>query len=124
VDTVIAGMVDREQLEENIAATPATFTDADGKLLAAQLEFIRPLYCRMCGECAGKCPQGLPVADMLRILSYADGYGEFSFARDRFRELPESVRQVRCGQCSECAIECPNGVRVAERLRKAQDWLA
>ncbi len=123
VDTAIVAVTDREQLEENVAATPATFTDSDRKLLAAQLDFIRPLYCRMCGECAGRCPQGLPVGDMLRILSYADGYGDLPLARERFRELPERVRRVRCSDCVSCAVECPNGVRVASRLRKAQQLL-
>ena len=93
-------------------------------MLSAQLERIRPLYCRMCGACAGQCPQGLPVADMLRILTYADGYGQFPLAREKYLELPERVRQVRCGDCAACAIRCPNGVAVAARLRRAQEWLA
>ncbi|MBZ5581583.1 MAG: aldo/keto reductase [Acidobacteriia bacterium] len=123
VDTAIVAVTDREQLEENVAATPAPLTDADLGLLAAQLDFIRPLYCRMCGECTGRCPQGLPVGDMLRILSYADGYGSLPLARERFRELPERVRQVRCADCASCAVACPHGVRVASRLRKAQQLL-
>jgi predicted aldo/keto reductase-like oxidoreductase len=124
VDTAIVGITDRDQLGENVAAVAQPFTDGDRQLLAAQMDFIRPLYCRMCGACAGACPRGLPVADMLRILSYADGYGQFSMARDRFLELPEPVRQVRCSDCSDCAVQCPNGVRVPDRLRKAQAWLA
>jgi uncharacterized protein len=124
VNAAIVAIIDREQLVEDAAAVPAPFTDTDKKMLAAQLEFIKPLYCRMCGDCVGKCSQGLPVAEMLRILSYADGYGQFPMARERFLELPESVRQVRCSDCTTCAVECPNGVRVAQRLRRAQEWLA
>jgi hypothetical protein len=124
VDTAIVGMVDMDQLEENFACMSAPFTGADQVLLSAQLDRIRPLYCRMCGSCAGRCPRGLPVADVLRILAYADGYGQFPLARERFLELPERARQVRCADCSTCAIQCPNGVRVAERLRRAQDLLA
>jgi aryl-alcohol dehydrogenase-like predicted oxidoreductase/NAD-dependent dihydropyrimidine dehydrogenase PreA subunit len=124
VDTAIVGITDRDQLGENAAAVAQPFTDGDRGLLSAQLDFIRPLYCRMCGACAGACPRGLPVADMLRILSYADGYGQFPLARERFLALPEGVRQVRCADCSVCAVRCPNGVRVPDRLRKAQEWLA
>ena len=123
VDTAIVGMIDTDQLEENFAAMSAPFTDADRKQLSAQLERIRPLYCRMCGACAGQCPQGLPVADMLRILTYADGYGQFPLARERYLELPEGARQVRCGDCIACAVRCPNGVAVASRLRRAQELL-
>ncbi len=124
VDTAIVGIVDTDQLEENFAAMSAPFTEADGKLLNAQLERIRPLYCRMCGACAGQCRQDLPVADMLRILTYADGYGQFPLARERFQELPERARRARCGDCAACTVHCPHGVAVAARLRRAQDWLA
>jgi predicted aldo/keto reductase-like oxidoreductase len=124
VDTAIVGITDMDQLEENFAVMSAPFTEADGKVLAAQLERIGPLYCRMCGDCTGQCPRGLPVADMLRILSYADGYGQFPLARERFRELPEHATEVRCGECPTCAVQCPHGVQVAQRLRRAQEWLA
>ena len=123
VDTAIVGMVDVDQLEENFAAMAAPFTDADRKVLSAQLERIGPLHCRMCGACAGKCPQGLPVADMLRILTYADGYGQFPLAREKYLELPERARQIRCGDCAHCEIRCPNGVAVATRIRRAQELL-
>jgi hypothetical protein len=124
VDTAIVGMIDMEQLEENVAAMSAPFTDADRKQLSAQLERIRPLYCRMCGACTGQCAQGLPVADVLRILTYADGYGQFPLARERYQELPARVRQARCSDCAACAIRCPNGVAVASRMQRAQELLA
>jgi predicted aldo/keto reductase-like oxidoreductase len=124
VDTAIIGMVDAEQVEQNIAAASAAFTDADRKLLAEQLDYIRPLYCRSCGACTGQCPQGLPVGEMLRVLSYADGYRQFPLARERFLQLPEAVRNVRCGDCASCAVSCPNGVHVRERLTRAQELLA
>jgi predicted aldo/keto reductase-like oxidoreductase len=78
----------------------------------------------MCGACEGRCPKGLPVSDILRYLSYADGYGEFALARESFLELPEPLRAIRCRDCAACAIECPNGVQVAARLARAQETLA
>lgn len=68
--------------------------------------------------------RGLPVAAMLRILTYADGYGQFALARERFAELPAQHTAVRCGDCSECAVHWPNGVRVAARLARAQELFA
>jgi aryl-alcohol dehydrogenase-like predicted oxidoreductase len=124
VDTTIPSITDLEQLEENLRAMAEPFTEADAKLLAWQSERIRPLYCRMCGACDGRCPKGLPVSDMLRYLSYADGYGEFELARESFLELPEELRAIRCRDCAACAVQCPNGVRVAERLARAQEMLA
>jgi uncharacterized protein len=124
IATTIPSSTDMEQLEENVRVMSDKFSDADQKILTARLEEIRPLYCRMCGQCDGQCPQGLPVSDVLRYLMYAEGYGQFALGRDRFLALPAGVRSVRCGDCSECAIKCPNGVKVAERLALAQQMLA
>jgi predicted aldo/keto reductase-like oxidoreductase len=124
VSTTVPSITDMEQLDENMKAMTVPFSDADQKILFAQLEYIRPLYCRMCGNCSDQCPKGLPVADMLRYLSYSEGYGEFQLARESFLTLPSEVREVRCKDCGTCAIHCPNGVKVAERLRIAQELLA
>jgi len=124
IDTVIPSIVDNDQLEENIAAMASPFSAGDGRLLAARLEEIRPLYCRMCNQCKGQCAQGLPVPDVLRFLMYAEGYGQFAMAREHFQALPAEVAQVRCGSCSSCTVECPNGVEVAARLERAQQLFA
>jgi len=124
VATTVPSITDMEQLDENMKAMTVPFSVADQKILFAQLEYIRPLYCRACGSCAGQCPKGLPVSDMLRYLSYSEGYGEFQLGRECFLALPSEVRDVRCKDCGSCAIRCPNGVRVAERLHNAQELFA
>jgi hypothetical protein len=78
----------------------------------------------MCGACSGVCDKGVPVPDMLRFLSYAEGYGQFAMARERFLELPDQVRAIRCGDCDSCSVDCPNGVRVRERVGRAQELFA
>ena len=124
VDTAIVCMTDFDQLDENRKAMSEPFTGHDEKLLAAQLAYIRPLYCRMCGACGGVCEKGMPVADVLRMLSYAEGYGQFAMARGRFLELPEPVRRIRCCDCLTCSVNCPSGVEVRSRMMRAQDLLA
>ncbi|MGB8258891.1 MAG: aldo/keto reductase [Terracidiphilus sp.] len=123
IATTIPSMTDMDQLDENLRAMAEPFSPADGKVLAAHLEQIRPLYCRMCGQCDGACQKGLPVADMLRILSYADGYRQFALARERFQELGARHTAVRCGDCAQCTVQCPHGVQVAARLGRAQEML-
>jgi predicted aldo/keto reductase-like oxidoreductase len=124
VGTTIPSMTDMDQLDENLRAMSSRFNQADEKMLARQLEHIRPLYCRMCGSCDGACPRGLPVSDVLRYLAYADGYGQFSLGRERFMEMSAEQREVRCGDCTGCSVQCPNGVRVSERLIRAQELFA
>jgi hypothetical protein len=124
IDTVIPSIVDEDQLAENISAMSSPFNDNDSRLLAARLEEIKPHYCRMCGNCQGQCAKGLPVADVLRFLMYAESYGQFSLGRDEFKALPAHLSTVRCASCSGCTVACPNGVQVSARLHKAQELFA
>lgn len=123
VDTAIVCITDFDQLQENLHAMSETFTNRDGELLSAQLGMIQPLYCRMCGACGGVCEKGVPVSDTLRILTYAEGYRQFAMARERFLELPDSIRHIRCADCGTCTVDCPNGVEVQRRLIRAQELL-
>jgi aryl-alcohol dehydrogenase-like predicted oxidoreductase len=124
VATTIPGIRDAEMLEMNLRALTEPYGPADDKVLVARSEEVRPYYCRMCFRCEGQCPHGVPVAEQLRILAYADFYGDFPLARNSFLRLPEEVRAVRCSDCSTCAVDCPNGVHVADRLIRAQELLA
>ncbi|MGE5647368.1 MAG: aldo/keto reductase [Acidobacteriota bacterium] len=124
VDTAIVCMTNHDQLQENLLAMTEPYTQKDDELLARQLAYISPIYCRMCGTCTGVCEKGVPVPDMLRLLTYAEGYGQFALARERFLELPESVRSIRCAGCDTCSVDCPNGVRVRERVTRVQELFA
>ena len=67
------------------------------------------------------CDKGVAVPDMLRFLTYAEGYGDFPLARQSYLELPASVRKIQCSDCSACTVRCPNGVQVRARLIRAQE---
>jgi uncharacterized protein len=122
VATTIPSITDMDQLEENVKAMSNPFSDADAKTLAAHLKQIAPFYCRMCGECAGACREGLPIADVLRCLTYAEGYGQFALGRERYLEL--AAPSARCADCNSCTVECRHGVRVADRMARAQELFA
>lgn len=124
IATTVPSMTDMDQLEQNSRMMTEAFTDADAKILSARLEEIRPYFCRMCGRCEGQCPKGLPVSDVVRFVMYADGYGQFALGREHFQRMPAELQQVRCSDCATCAVQCPNGVRVAERLIRAQELFA
>jgi hypothetical protein len=124
VHTTVPSMTDAEQLEENLKAMTEPYSHKEEVLLARQLDDIAPLYCRMCGECDGQCAKGLPVANMLRYLTYADGYGQFALGREHFQLLPAGAASVRCEHCRVCTVKCPYGVRVRQRLSRAQELFA
>jgi len=124
IGTTVPHMKTIPELEMNFRAMSEPYTPKDEKLLYVMNEQIRPDYCRMCYECKGQCPKGMPVTDVLRFLAYHDFCGNYHQAVVSFRDLAKEVRDVRCGDCSECAIQCPNGVHVRDRLARAQELLA
>jgi uncharacterized protein len=124
IGTTVPNMRTIPQLEMNFRAMSEPYTPADEKLLCGLNEQVRPDYCRMCYECKGKCPKGMPVSDVLRFLSYHDFYGDYHHAVVSFRDLAREIRDVRCSDCDSCVIQCPNGVHVHDRLIRAQHLLA
>jgi hypothetical protein len=124
ISTTIPSITDMDQLDENLKAMANPLSAGEEKILSAHLDAIRPLYCRMCGQCEGACQKGLPVADVLRYLTYADGYGQFALGRERFLELSAEHKTVRCGDCDSCTVKCPHGVRVSDRMARAQELFA
>jgi predicted aldo/keto reductase-like oxidoreductase len=124
IGTTVPNMRTIPQLEMNFRAMSEPYTAADERMLTQLNEQIRPDYCRMCYECKGVCPKGLPVAEMLRFLSYNDFYGDYHRAMMSFRDLPGEALSVRCSDCETCAIRCANGVHVRDRLIRAQELLA
>ena len=106
-------ITDVDQLDDNL------------KAMAARVHRGRPRNCwrnswstsrRSIAACAASATasvrKGVPVADVLRFLTYAEGYGQFALARERYLELPAEVAQVRCNLCPTCTVSCPHGVRV------------
>ena len=124
LDTAEVTMTSHEQMEEDLRAMAEPYTEKDERLLTAQLAAIGPGYCRMCGACGGVCEKGVRVADVLRFLTYADNYGQFALARERFLKLPQSVRNIRCSDCASCSVTCAYHVAVRDRLIRAQGVLA
>jgi uncharacterized protein len=124
IGTTVPHMKTIPELEMNFRAMSEPYTAKDEKMLYVRNEQIRPDYCRMCYECKGQCPKGVPVTDVLRFLAYNDFCGNYHQAVVNFRGLANEVRDVRCSDCSSCAIQCPNGVHVQDRLIRAQKLLA
>jgi uncharacterized protein len=125
IATTVPSMTDMDQLDQNFKVmAQSQFTDDDQKVLSAALQEISPYFCRMCGECSGVCPKGLPARDLVRFVMYADGYGQFPLGRQSYQRLSAEHQAIRCSDCSECAIQCPHGVQVATQARRAQELFA
>lgn len=104
------------QLQQNVAALDRKFDDADRALLRSQSAVASARFCRMCGSCRDACPRGVPTSDLVRCAMYAEGYRDVRRAR---AELA-MIQDPGCGDCTDCAVKCPNGVAVRQRVNRAR----
>lgn len=68
-----------------------------------------------------RLPRGSPLPDLMRYLTYAEGYRQFALWWEELLKLPPEIRQARSRQCAACTIRCPNGAQGSERLIRAQE---
>lgn len=123
VDTVPLLIQSAEELEASTQAAAAVLTADDERLLTAAVHQARPGLCRLCPTCTASCRAGLPVSEVMRMLMYAEGYGDLGRGQAAFATLSDRLGAVRCGDCPECTARCPNGVRVKARMSVAQACL-
>ena len=69
----------------------------------------------MCGSCGGVCEKGVPVPDVLRFLTYAEGYGQFALARERFLEMPRTARTPDAATAPPVRSDAPTAWRSETR---------
>jgi len=124
IDTAPVCVRSIKELEENVRASAQIAGIKDERILRSGLLGISSEYCRMCRSCDGTCRRNLPIADLMRFLTYAEGYGDPARGRASFQQLPQSMQAVRCQDCSTCTVVCPNGVRVQDQIAHAQQVLA
>ena len=70
--------------------------------------------CRLCNGCMSHCPEGVPVADILRYERYAIDYREREGARRLYARLEK--RGDACDGCGDCLPHCPQGLDIPLKL--------
>ena len=124
VSTAIPAMVDLQQVEEDTAVMAMMdITKADRQILSRYGAAIAPFYCIGCRECRPTCPRGVDIPAINRCLMYAEGYGDIELARTTYAQLPVPLTAATCADCPECVADCPNGLRIAHKMRQAMTML-
>jgi predicted aldo/keto reductase-like oxidoreductase len=126
VDALVISMNRRSQIDEYLAASGQTeVRPSDARLLRGYVAANTSTHCRPgCGECEGACPEGVPIADVLRALMYAADYGEVEQGRATYAELGAGASV--CAGCAHraCLGACPHRLEIPELASRAHDVLA
>jgi predicted aldo/keto reductase-like oxidoreductase len=124
VDCAIPGMVNMEQLEENIGSVGKKITWSDRKKLNSYYESIKDRYCVSCGSCNGTCPAQVAIPTVNRALMYCEGYGDFELGRRAYHEINGGMNGVSCDECTLPTCSCVNGIKIPERMKHAHKLFA
>ena len=123
--TVLSGMSNIEQMEDNIA-TMKDFEPMGAEDMAVMdkarsiIEGIDSIKCTACEYCTPGCPMSIPIPEYFKamnsILIYDDrAAGEKRFARVSSAEgagLPSS-----CIMCGQCEAACPQSLTIIQYLQ-------
>ena len=124
VATTIPSMTSYAQVEENLGARGKRFALAEQIALGRYALEIGDRHCGLCGACGGVCPNGVEVPDVLRSLTYLEGYREEDLARSAYRSLPPGRNAAACGECEACLVACRLRLPVGKLARRAHARLA
>ncbi len=124
VTLAIPGMTSYAQVEENLGARGRRFALADRIALGRYALEIGDRHCGLCGACGGVCPSGVEVPNVLRALTYLEGYREEDLARSTYGSLPAGRNAAACGDCRECLVACRLRLPVGRLARRAHARLA
>lgn len=127
ITATVSEMDSLEKIRENAAA--ARDTQPLGAIEVEELRryaaATRSLACDGCDHiCTRHIDAPIPVGTTLRYLMYHDSYGKQEQARALYRALPEAARRLDAVDFAAASAACPNGLDVAQHLKRAAEVLA
>lgn len=131
VTTVLSGMSNMEQTEDNIE----TFTEgkvlSDAEKDAAEIiaEYLKnAVPCTSCRYCCDGCPAGLDIPKLISVYNDVKYHPHFNTGM-YIDSLPEDKRPDACIGCGACTAICPQKIDIpsimtdfSERLSKLPKW--
>lgn len=124
VATTIPSMVSFAQVDENLSACGKRLGKDGREALERYSMAIGDRHCGLCGQCKGHCPYGVDVQDVLRSLTYYEGYGQTDLANLSYRELADGRNALPCLACGSCAVQCRLGLSVGQLARRTHGLLS
>ena len=123
VSCAVISFFEMQHLDEYLYASGQKMTNEDVAILERYDRGIIGSYCAPhCGACLDSCPEGVPIADVLRHRMYFEDYKDERNAMELYSKLP--VNASACDGCAApCLGSCPVGIDIADRVQGAHALL-
>ena len=116
--TILSGMSNEEQLEDNIKTLSGgkPLDTAETELLYDIAEGLKAsVPCTACKYCVDGCPAGLDIPTLLSV------YNELKFSNNvnssmRVEFMPEDKKPTACIGCQACEAVCPQNIKISEMM--------
>ncbi len=124
--TVLSGMSDESQVEDNIKTMTdfEKLTENDEIAIRKAVTVFKEYFsipCTKCRYCTKDCPQGIDIPEMLNI------WGKFRLEKreddfkNRYNKVPEYARADKCISCHLCESYCPQNIKIAEIMQNIKE---
>lgn len=120
VAAVMAGCRTTEEMEKAVSCLEASREEKDYATVLGKMEkFQFRGNCMYCGHCA-PCSAGISVADVNKYLNLCLAQKTVpETVADHYRLLEHHASE--CIACGQCESNCPFGVEIIEKMKKAAD---
>ena len=126
--TVLSGMSDEMQAEDNIATmsdfSPLSVAETEAVAAVAELlNAIPTVPCTACKYCVENCPAGIAIPNILRgaYNSYLS-YNNLPMSKNRYKQaLSNGAAASACVGCGACMEVCPQKIQITELMKKAAE---
>jgi predicted aldo/keto reductase-like oxidoreductase len=122
VVTVLSGMSDMAQMEDNIK-TIENFRPLDERELetvrkaAGIIREIKTVPCTNCKYCEN-CPSGVKIPELFAAYNTWIGDKNFYTLGTALDNIPAGSRAGDCAACGACEAACPQDIPIIERLKE------
>ncbi len=123
VSCLVVSFFEPAQVDEYLFASGRRLGPEDVAVLEEYERQIVGSYCSPhCGKCLDRCPESLPIPDVLRYRMYFQDYGREKEGMRLYGALEKNASV--CASCSApCLGSCPTGIPIQTRMTETHELL-